>query len=137
MSGPRAEAADGDNAAVIEGLLEALRAQDHEATAARLDPGVEARGNKGSFRGIDAVVGWARPSTDGELVSRVEVDEIREVGDLHVAVAARRQWRWRQGDELAHEDPFGVLFELRDGRVLRWRQDFDSIIAAIEAIPAS
>ena len=137
MNGPGAEAADGDNAAVIEALLEALRVQDHEATAARLDPEIEAKGNKGSFRGIDAVVGWARPSDDGALVSRVEVDEIREVGDLHVAVAARRQWCWRDGGELADEAPFGVLFELRDGRVLHWRQDFDSIIAAIEAIPAS
>ena len=118
----------------VERLLAALRARDAEATAAELHPEVIATGDKGTFEGIDAVVGWAKPSDDGHLVSRVEVDEIREIGD-HVAVAARRQWRWREGDELADESPFGVLLELRDGKVYRWRQDFDSIIDAIDAIP--
>jgi len=30
-----------------------------------------------------------------------------------------------------------VLFELRDGRVYRWRQDFETIVDAIEAIEAT
>jgi len=122
---------------VIVRLLESLRAQDHEATAALLHPEIEARGQKGWFSGVDQVVDWARPSADGHLVSRVEVDEVREVGDRHVAVAARRQWRWRESDELADEAGFGVLFELRDGRVYRWRQDFETIVDAIEAIEAT
>ena len=121
----------------IERLLAALRARDAEATAALLHPEIVATGDKGTFEGIDAVVGWAKPSDDGHLVSRVEVDEIREVGADHVAVAARRQWRWKEGpDEVADESPFGVLFELRDGKIYRWRQDFASIVDAIEAIPA-
>jgi len=37
-------------------------------------------------------------------------------------------------DTVADEAPFGVLFELRDGQVYRWRQNFPSIIDAIEAI---
>jgi limonene-1,2-epoxide hydrolase len=126
----------GANTATVERLLVALRAQDREATAAELHPEVEAVGQKGTFSGIDAVVGWAKPSTDGHLCSRVEVDELHEIGD-HVAVAARRQWRWREGDELADEAPFGVLFELRDGKVYRWRQDFESVVDAIDAIPAA
>lgn len=126
----------GANADVVGRLLETLRAQDHEATAALLHPEIEARGQKGWFSGVDQVVAWARPSTDGHLVSRVGVDEVREVGDRHVAVAARRQWRWREQDELADEAGFGVLFELRDGRIYRWRQDFETIIDAIDAISA-
>ena len=133
----RKDAAGGaTNAELVGRLIETLRAQDHEATAALLDPEIEARGQKGWFSGVDAVVDWARPSTDGHLVSRVEVDELREVGERHVAVAARRQWRWRDQDELAEESGFGVLFELRDGRVYRWRQDFATIVEAISAIPA-
>ena len=93
-------------------------------------------GQRGLKRGIAEAVAWAKPTDDGQLRSRVEVDEIREVGADHVAVAARRQWRWAEGDELADEAPFGALFELRDGRVSRWRQDFDSIVDAIESIPA-
>jgi ketosteroid isomerase-like protein len=124
-------------AETVGALLAALRARDAAATAALLHPEVVATGDKGTFEGVDSVVRWARPSDDGHLVSQVEVDEMREVGDRHVAVAARRQWRWKEDpDEVADEMPFGVLFELRDGRIYRWRQNFPSIIDAIEAIEA-
>ncbi len=134
VSAGRGPARDSANAEVIRRLLESLRLQDHETTATLLHPQIQARGRKGWFSGVDQVVDWARPSLDGDLVSRVEVDEVREVGESHVAVAARRQWRWREQDEVADEAGFGVLFELRDGRVYRWRQDFASIVEAIEAI---
>jgi ketosteroid isomerase-like protein len=123
-------------AATVERLLAALRARDEAATAAVLHPEIVATGDKGTFEGIGAVVGWAKPSDDGHLVSRVEVDEIREVGDDHVAVDARRQWWWKDEGQLADESRFGVLFELRDGKVYRWRQNFPSIIDAIDAIEA-
>ena len=119
----------------VERLLASLRARDGDAVATFLHPEVVATGDKGTFNGVDAVVAWAKPSDDGHLVSHVEIDEIRAVGDEHVAVAARRQWRWKEDpDEVADEAPFGVLFEFRDGRVCRWRQNFPSIIDAIEAI---
>ncbi|MFI5123312.1 MAG: nuclear transport factor 2 family protein [Vicinamibacteria bacterium] len=118
----------------VQRLMAALRARDAEAVAVELHPEIIATGDKGTFEGVDAVVGWAKPSDDGHLVSRIEVDEIREVGDRHVAVDARRQWWWKDDDELADEQRFGVLLELRDGKVYRWRQNFPSIIDAIEAI---
>ncbi len=130
LTGPSA------NVATVQRLGEALRKQDSEAVAAELHPEIEVTGQKGMFKGIDAAVAWAKPSTDGHLYSRVEVDELHEVGD-YVALGARRQWRWRENDELADEAPFGVLLELRDGKVCRWRQDFDSLVDAIEAIPAN
>ena len=47
-------------------------------------------------------------------------------------MAARRQWRWKDDPEtVADETPFGILFELRDGLVYRWRQNFASIIEAM------
>jgi ketosteroid isomerase-like protein len=125
----------GDNTETVTRLLAALRARDEEAVAAELHPEVEATGQKGTFRGIEAVVRWAKPSVDGHLRSQVEVDEISEVGDF-VAVGARRQWRWDREDEVADESPFGVLLELRDGKIYRWRQDFASMVDAIDAIPA-
>ncbi len=119
----------------VERLLAAVRARDRDAIAAELHPEVKARGDKGTFEGVDAVVGWAKPTDDGHLVSSVVVDDVREVGHSHVAVAARRQWRWKDDPEtVADETPFGILFELRDGLVYRWRQNFASIIEAIEAI---
>ncbi len=119
-------------------LLAALRARDAEATAAELHPDIVATGDRGTYEGIAAVVAWAKPSDDGHLISRVEVDEVREIGDSHVALAARRQWRWKDDyDHVADEAPFGVLLEFRDGKIIRWRQNFGSIVDAIEAIPPS
>jgi ketosteroid isomerase-like protein len=123
------------NAESVQRLLAALRARDADATAAELHPEIVATGDKGTYEGIEAVVGWAKPSDDGHLVSRVEVDEVREIGDDYVAIAARRQWCWKEEPEhVADEAPFGVLFEFRDGKIIRWRQNFPSIIDAIEAI---
>ena len=82
------------------------------------------------------MVGWAKPNDAGYLSSRVELDELRQVGDRYVAADARRQWCWKESGEVATEDRFGALFEFRDGRIYRWRQDFGSIIDALEAIPA-
>ncbi len=124
------------NREVVARLLAALARRDEQAVAAELHPEIEAVGQRGPKRGVAEVVAWAKPSDDGHLRSHVEVDELRDVGADHIAVAARRQWRWTDGDEVADEAPFGVLFELRDGKIYRWRQDFDSIVDAIEAIPA-
>jgi hypothetical protein len=121
----------------VRRLLAALRARDDEAVADVLHPEIVATGDKDTYEGIDAVVGWAKPTDTGYLVSRVEVDEIRAVGDFHVAIAARRQWRWKDDpDTVADEAPFGILLEVRDGLVYRWRQNFPSIIDAIDAIEA-
>ena len=120
----------------VRALLDALVARDMAAAAARLHPEVEAQGRRGPFRGVDEVVGWARPNDEGHLSSRIAVDELREVGGRYVAVDARRVWIWHEDGEVAAEDRFGALFELRDGLVYRWNQDFASIIDAIEAIPA-
>jgi ketosteroid isomerase-like protein len=126
------------NEATVARLLAALSARDGEAVGAVLHPEIVATGDKGTYEGIDAVVGWAKPSDDGHLVSRVEVDDIREVGEAHVALAARRRWCWKDDPEtVADEAPFGILLEFRDGKVYRWRQNFGSIVEALEAIPAS
>ncbi len=124
------------NAVVVSRLLAALRQGDEAAVAAELHPEVEATGQRGTKRGISDVVTWAKPTVDGHLVSRVEVDEAREIGAEWVAVAARRQWRWAATGELADEEGFGVLFRIRDGRVLRWDQTFPALADAIDAIPA-
>jgi ketosteroid isomerase-like protein len=126
----------GTNAAAFTRLHRALEDQDLDAVVALLDPEVEVVGLKGTFHGREEVRRWATKSDRGYLYSRVEVDEVREVGPEHVAVAARRLWYWRHGDRLGDEAGFGAVFRFRDGRVLSWRQDFPSIIEALDAIPA-
>jgi limonene-1,2-epoxide hydrolase len=121
---------------VVERLLAALRARDDEAVAAALHPEVEAVGARGLKQGPAEVVAWAKPSVDGHLISSVEVDEIREVGGEWVVVAARRLWSWTETGDLADEEPFGVLFRIRDGKVVSWNQTYGSMTDAIDAIPA-
>jgi len=125
----------GPGAAVASRLLEALRARDEAEVAAQLHPDVVAVGSRGPKHGIAEVVAWAKPSAEGHLVSEVEVDEMHEVGEW-VAVAARRLWCWVETGDVADEEPFGVLFRIRDGKVTSWNQTFGSLADAIDAIPA-
>jgi hypothetical protein len=117
-------------------LLRALQVRDEEAVAAQLHPEVKAHGARGTKESIEAVVAWARPSADGELVSSVDVDDLLQVSDEWVAVGARRLWTWSETGELADEQPFGVLFQIRDGKVIDWNQTYGSLTDAIDAIPA-
>jgi limonene-1,2-epoxide hydrolase len=125
------------NAEIVERLLAALRARDEAAVVAELHPEVEAVGARGLKQGPAEVVAWAKPSVDGALVSSVEVDELREVAGEWVAVAARRLWTWTETGDVADEEPFGVLFRIRDGKVVSWNQTYGSMTDAIDAIPAS
>ena len=124
------------NITVVRRLLAALHDRDEEAVAAELHPEIEALGARGRKRGIEEVVAWAKPSSDGGLVSSVVEDEVREVGGEWVAVGARRMWTWAESGELADEEGFGVLFGIRDGKIVSWDQTFGSITDAIDAIPA-
>ena len=118
-------------------LLRALRERDEQAVAAQLHPDVEAHGARGTKRGVAEVVAWAKPTTEGHLVSRVEVDELLDVAGDWVAVGARRVWSWAETGELAEEDQFGALFRVTEGKVIDWDQTYGSITDAIDGIPAS
>ena len=126
----------GSGTAVASRLLEALRARDEAEVAAQLHPDVVAVGGRGPKHGIAEVVAWAKPSAEGHLVSEVKVEEMHEVGEW-VAVAARRLWCWAETGDVADEEPFGVLFRVRDGKVVTWDQTYGSLADAIDAIPAS
>ena len=117
-------------------LLRALQRHDSDAVSAQLHPEVKAHGGRGTKHGVEEVVAWAKPSTEGHLVSSVEVDDLRQVGDAWVAVGARRLWSWKETGELADEQPFGVLFEVSDGKVIDWNQTYNSFADAIDAVPA-
>ena len=117
-------------------LLRGLQLRDSDAVAAQLHPDVTAHGARGTKHGIEEVVAWAKPSTEGHLVSSVEVDELRQVSDEWVAVGARRLWSWAETGDLAEEEPFGVLFQVTDGKVIDWNQTYDSLADALDAIPA-
>jgi hypothetical protein len=61
---------------------------------------------------------WASREPGGELEQRVILEGVREHQDRAVALI-RRQWWWRDRQELADEEELGALFEFRDGLIGR------------------
>jgi limonene-1,2-epoxide hydrolase len=117
-------AADGamasDNAATVLAFIRAFGRQDLEALAKLLDRDVVIHSVKGTRRGLEEALCWARRVETGDLEQRIEVDRIELDGERAVALI-RRQWWWREDNELAREDEVAWLFELRDGKVRTWR----------------
>jgi limonene-1,2-epoxide hydrolase len=107
-------------AATVLAFVKAFSDQDLDALAAILDPDVVIHSSRGPRHGIEAALGWARRIDSGELEQRIELERILVEGDRAVALV-RRQWWWREEDELAREDQMSWLFELRDGKVASWR----------------
>lgn len=116
-------------------FYEAFNAQDIDAFAATLHPEVELQTARGLRVGIDEARAWATKQPIGGLDQWVVVDEVREAGE-HALALARRQWRWRETDEVASEDELAVLFSFRDGLICRWQPyaDRGEAIAVLEGL---
>jgi limonene-1,2-epoxide hydrolase len=109
-----------DNAPIVLAFIRAFDRQDLEGLAKVMDGDVVIHSAKGTRRGVEEALGWARRVETGELEQLIEVDRIELAGDRALALI-RRQWWWRDENELAREDEMAWLFELREGRVLSWR----------------
>lgn len=94
--------------------------QDIDAFAATLHPDVELQTARGLRTGIEEARAWAIKVPTGELDQRIVVDELREVGE-HVLALVRRQWWWKEGEDLASEDEVAAMFSFRDGLICRWQ----------------
>jgi limonene-1,2-epoxide hydrolase len=121
-----------DGATTTLAFVKAFSDQDLDALAAYLHPDVVIHSSRGPRHGIDEALEWARRVESGELEQRIELEHIELAGDRAVAFI-RRQWWWRDEDELAREDEMTWLFELRDGKVVSWRAFDDRAEALAEA----
>jgi limonene-1,2-epoxide hydrolase len=125
---------DGDATEVMRTVLAFVRAfgrQDLEGLAEVLDPEVVIHSMKGTRYGLEEALAWARRIETGELEQRIEIDRIVCAGERAVALI-RRQWWWRDDNELAREDEMAWLFDLRDGKVRSWRPFHDRATALAE-----
>jgi hypothetical protein len=104
---------------------------DVEAFSALLDPEVEIHTQRGVRRGHEEAARWARHRFE-HLERRYAIDEFQEAGDVVVALA-RVQYVWREDDKVGDEWLLGIVLNLRDGRLLRWRL-FDDPIDALEEL---
>jgi ketosteroid isomerase-like protein len=107
------------NAEVARRILEAISVGDVDAFVALLDPDVEIQTQRGVRRGRDEVARWARSKFE-HLERRYEVDEVHTAG-TRVVVLARVQYVWRETRKVGDESLVGIMLDLRDGKLLRWR----------------
>jgi limonene-1,2-epoxide hydrolase len=123
-----------DGASVVLQFVNAFNSEDLEAFGEVLHPEVVIHSARGARRGIDEALAWARRVPEGELHQAIELDSIRVEGDDAVALV-RKQWWWRESNELAREDEMAWVFELREGKVSSWRpvEDRAEALAALAA----
>jgi ketosteroid isomerase-like protein len=121
----------GREAAAVLAFIDAFNEEDLERLGEVLHPDVVLHSARGTRRGREEALAWARRLDTGELDQRVELDSITVDGDRAVALV-RKQWWWRDGGDLAREDELAWAFELRDGRVARW-EPFEDPAAAFAA----
>jgi ketosteroid isomerase-like protein len=118
---------------VARRILEAVSEGDVDAFVALLDPDVEIQTQRGVRRGRDEVARWARSKFE-HLERRYEVDEVHTAGD-RVVVLARVQYVWRETRKVGDESLVGIVLDLRDGKLLRWRL-YDDPMEAHEELEA-
>ena len=121
------------NAEVARRILEAISEGDVDAFVALLDPDVEIQTQRGVRRGRDEVARWARSKFE-HLERRYEVDEVHTAG-TRVVVLPRVQYVWRETRKVGDESLVGIVLDLRDGKLLRWRL-YDDPMEAHEELEA-
>jgi ketosteroid isomerase-like protein len=114
------------NAELARRVFKALSDGDARAFVALVDPEIEIHTSRGVRRGRAEAESWALKSYD-HLERRFAVDELEIAGD-EVRALVRTQYVWRDGGQLANEEPTTVDLRFRDGKLARW--DFREDLAA-------
>jgi ketosteroid isomerase-like protein len=122
----------GPGADLARRFIETFNDRDLDGFAGTLHPEVEIHGNRGLRTGIHEAREWATRAPGG-VQQRIVLEELRERGDLVLALIVR-EWWWEDSEDadMAGEDVMAWLFELRDGLIRSWRP-FDDRDAARRA----
>ena len=116
----------------VRSFVDAFNGEDLEAFVAMLSPTVEIQGRRGLVIGREEAREWASRRPSGELHQRLVLEDVRQDGHPPVALL-RREWRWRDSEEVADEQEIAALVALDDdGLIARW-QPFDERHKALEA----
>ena len=121
----------GEGAVLAKRILDAISEGDVDAFVELLDPEVEIHTQRGVRRGREEVARWARTKFE-HLERRYEVDEVH-TADNRVAVLARVLYVWRESRKVGDESLVGIVLDLRDGKLLRWRL-YDDPMEALEEL---
>jgi len=129
-----------ENVEIVRRGLEAWQRDDFDSWLATLDPGMEwhtgferlVAGTESFYRGHEGMRrAWRVYRTEFEEF-QVEAQELRDVGDDRVVLLGRFRWRG-PASGIATESPLGMVFTLRDGKIIR-SLDYFSHEEALKAV---
>lgn len=125
---------DSVNVATTKKMYEAVPAADAETVLANIDPevhvtyyGTDDIPYAGDFHGVDGMVAFLTAVGSSVDVVRIEPTLFIEDGD-HLAVYGELVFKTKKGTEFGSD--FAHIIELRDGKWLRFRDFFNSALAA-------
>jgi ketosteroid isomerase-like protein len=131
-----------ENVELVRRLLEMFAKREHEAVFAYYDPEIEWDSTNWGIAGFDDLSGvyhghegvrtywrqWLQAWKDLDF----ELQDVLDAGDDVVALI-RNQRVWGRHSGIPFDmPPFGLVFTIRDGKVVRWRS-FSDQQSALEA----
>jgi ketosteroid isomerase-like protein len=131
-----------ENVELVRNLLDMFARREHEAVFAFYAPDIEWDATnisglglddlRGIYRGHDGVRTYWRRWLQAWEDLEFEVADVVDAGDEIVALI-RNQRQWGRSSGIATEmPPYGLVFTIRDGKVVRWR-NFPDYESALEA----
>ncbi len=113
-----------ENVEVVRAFLDAVSLGDSEALLAALDPGIEWTPVKDDpeyriHRGLDDVATWLAEWAEVFPDMRWEPERIFDAGGALVVASVRALGRGDATGLDVGTEPYGVIFALRDGRIVR------------------
>jgi ketosteroid isomerase-like protein len=119
---------------LVERFYAAFNGQDLDAFVTTLHAEVELQTMRGLREGRDEARRWATMNPAGGLGQHIVVEEVRaDERGVHAVALIRKQWWWRETEEVAHDEPEAALFTFRDGLIARW-QPFSDRVDALELL---
>ena len=135
-----------ENVELVKRLLEMFARREHEAVFAFYDPDIEwdatSMGGEsvnplpddlqGVYHGHEGVRTYWRRWLQAWADIEFEVEDVLDAGDDVVAlIRNQRQWGRRSGI-VTDTPPYGLVFTIRNGKVVRWR-GFSDTQSALKA----
>jgi ketosteroid isomerase-like protein len=119
-----------ENVEIVRELAEAFQHRQHERAFEFYDPEIEWDSSAladlypdiaGVYPGHEGVRAYWRNWLSAWSDLQFEIEDVVDAGD-EVVLLIRNQWQWGRHSGIATEmPPYGIVFTIRGGKVVRWR----------------
>ena len=126
-----------ENVEIVRDLLEAFRRRDHERAFDFYDPHIVWEHHddsqlSGVYHGHEGVRSYWREWLSAWRDLQFEIQDVRDTGDEVVALIRKQRQVGRHSGIETEMSPYGIVFTIRGGKVVRWRFYLDQA-SALEA----